>query len=239
MMGTVRLPARSRHIRLSPSPAMSAAPAITTPGPMSLEEYLRLEETSELRHEDDRGHVRAMAGGTPDHSLLKVAVVTVLRNALEGRCLVFDSDMRVHVSEAKRSYPDAAVVCGEPEYPETNSLGNPTVVVEVLSPSTATNDRMNATNDRMKKMPEYLAMPSVRAVLLVHSEVSGVEVFSRDDEGTISFDSASDRNAWVRIPPLDLTLSLAELYRDTPDITEPREPSDAELLAQLRGDASE
>ena len=100
-------------------------------------EYLAHEEASNVKHEYLDGEIFAMAGGTPAHAELSVAVASTLRAQLEGkRCRVFSSDLRVRVAATGlATYPDVTVICGPLERDEESreTILNPTVLVEVLS----------------------------------------------------------------------------------------------------------
>ena len=106
----------------------------------SFADYLGVEEMSRVRHEYVNGEIVAMAGGTPEHSALSAAVVTLLGSKLRGGpCRPYSSDLRIRVrATGLATYPDAAVICGEPARdPESPThVTNPTVIVEVLSAST-------------------------------------------------------------------------------------------------------
>jgi Uma2 family endonuclease len=111
----------------------------------TLEDYLGVEEMSAVRHELVDGQIFAMAGGTPEHAALSAAVLVVLGSKLlGGRCRPYSADLRIRVlATGLATYPDAAVICGEPERDPSSPthVTNPTVVVEVLSTSTEEYDR--------------------------------------------------------------------------------------------------
>src|SRR5437773_8378838 len=120
---------------------MTAAPRLR----FSLREYLRVDAESSVKHEFLDGMILAMAGGTPDHAALAMAVGASLNRQLEGKkCRVFSADLRVRVlATGFAGYPDVTVVCSKLELdPEdANTATNPAVVVEVLSPSAEQYDR--------------------------------------------------------------------------------------------------
>ena len=114
---------------------MATAPL---PRRMSVEEYLAMDRAStDVRYEYYDGVIRAMAGGSLKHSGIKVNCVLTLGNALRGMsCRVFDSDARVQVSLSRYVYPDVTVTCSL-ETIEGDIVPFPTVIIEVLSPSTS------------------------------------------------------------------------------------------------------
>ena len=188
---------------------MSTAEAITEPRPMSVAEYERFIDTAEIRYEFDRGHVRAMAGGTPDHGRLIVDLILKLGPAIDSDCELFPADVAIHAADAAFFYPDASIVCGEAEFSDRGRLTNPQIVFEVLSPSTE-------LHDRTRKREAYLAMPSVQAVVLIDSREWRVEIFGRsDDADVMTFRSVHGPDGAFSLPGLDGTIRLADLYRRT------------------------
>lgn len=143
-------------------------------------EYLAWEREQPDKHEYLAGEVFAMAGATREHNLVVGNVVGELRTLLRSRpCEVYPSDMRVRVSATGLyAYPDATVVCGKPdlETSDLDTLLNPTVLVEVLSPSTE-------AYDRGRKFEQYRTLPSLRDYVLVSSTDVLVEHFARQPDG--------------------------------------------------------
>jgi Uma2 family endonuclease len=145
----------------------------------SFADYLAFEEASTTKHEFLNGEIYGMAGGTPEHAALSVAVSSALLAQLRGGpCRVYSSDLRVRVlATGLATYPDVTVVCGEverdPESPTT--VVNPRVVVEVLSDATE-------TYDRGQKLDHYRQIPSVGAVVLVSHRATSIEVWERGPE---------------------------------------------------------
>jgi Uma2 family endonuclease len=141
-------------------------------------DYVRLEETSRVKHEYLEGQVWAMAGGTPDHAAVAVNVSTLLSTGVRDQpCCVFNSDLRVRVKQTGLgTYPDVTVVCGrlelDPEDPEQHTVVNPRLVVEVLSPSTE-------AYDRGEKLSHYKLIPSLEEVVLVAHDEHRLEVWRR------------------------------------------------------------
>ena len=172
------------------------------------EDYLRLEEESPIRHEYLDGEIVAMAGGTPEHAALAMAVGRQLGNQLDGtRCRVFSSDLRVRVVETGLvSYPDVTVICGPSERdPQSQTtILNPTAVVEITSDSTE-------HYDRGAKLEHYMKVASLGAVVIVSHRERRVEVHSRSENGEWSHVIATG-GAQVPIVPLDAVLDIDLLY---------------------------
>lgn len=177
----------------------------------SYEEYLLLERESPIRHEFLNGEVWAMAGGSLDHSAIAVNVTTLLRTALgERRCRVFNTDLRIRVKETGlATYPDASVICGRAELDPDDSKGhtvvNPTLLVEVLSPSTE-------NYDRGEKLAHYKRIPSLREVMLVAHDDRRVDLWRRTESGWMQLVFRDgDR---IELTSLDCTLPLRDVYFD-------------------------
>ena len=178
---------------------------------MSYAEYLALEATSETRHEYLRGEVWAMAGGTPSHSALAIAVASALTNALEGGpCLVFGSDLRVRVEATDLStYPDLTVICGAVELsePDPHAATNPVLIVEVLSDSTE-------SYDRGQKFAHYRRLPSLREYLLVSQREPRIEPYSRHGESEWLLREAQAGETLTLASLEGVTLSIDRIYRN-------------------------
>lgn len=172
-------------------------------------EYLTLERTSPERHEFLRGDVWAMAGGTPEHGRLAMALGRVLAQALQGRpCVVYSSDVRLRVVETDRStYADTFVVCGPdhraPDDPD--AITNPVLVAEVLSPNTE-------RSDRGEKFAHYQRLSSMLVYVLVSQDSRRIEVFHR--QGVNWLLSIHEAGAEVPIAALDITFRVDDVYFD-------------------------
>lgn len=147
---------------------------------MTVNEYLAWERVQPGKHEYHLGSVFAMAGGSPRHNLLSNAAGAELRGALRGtNCHVLSSDQRIAAGPGERYvYADAVVACGgvrtEPAAPDV--LTNPSVIVEVLSPSTE-------TYDRGQKWEAYQRLASLTDYLLVAQTSVRVEQYQRERDG--------------------------------------------------------
>lgn len=145
----------------------------------SYDEYLRLLEQAEIKLEYCDGVIYAMAGGSLAHGALSAAMVGVFRQALSGRCTVFTSDVKVRVEASDLStFPDVSVVCGAQQTSELDgkALTNPTLLVEVTSPSTQDYDRSD-------KLSHYKQLPSLQAVLFVSHRTHAITLVERASSG--------------------------------------------------------
>ena len=170
-------------------------------------QYLALETGSNVKHEYLDGQIYGMAGGTPEHAALAAAVVGLLFPALRaGGCTAHSADLRVRVRETGlATYPDVTVVCGprERDVDDRDAVNNPTLVVEVLSPSTE-------EYDRGEKFEHYKRIASLRQYVLVAHDRREVEVWTRegDDWARRVF---GERDAAV-LDSIGASLDVASLY---------------------------
>jgi Uma2 family endonuclease len=173
------------------------------------EEYLALEEESSTRHEYVNGEIYAMAGGTPDHAALAGAVIRLLGNGLQRGCRVFTSDLRIHIAETGLStYPDATVVCGKSARASNDPLAvvNPTLLLEVTSPSTE-------EYDRGEKLRNYEQLPSLGEVLIVSHREPRVTLVRRHEDGRwTSSDFRSGQS--IALVSVGGSLAVDDIYRD-------------------------
>ncbi len=172
-------------------------------------EYLKIERAAEFRHEYFNGEMFAIAGGSPQHSLIKINVGGEFRSQLKGRpCTTFDSDLRIRVSPSGLStYPDVSVVCDELEFDddERDTVLNPTLLVEVLS---ATSEAY----DRGQKFSHFRQIASLREYVLISQQSATVERFLRNPDDTWTLTAVIGRDANIHLVSIDVTLSLAEVY---------------------------
>ena len=174
----------------------------------TLEDYLGVEEMSGVRHEFVDGQIFAMAGGTPEHAALSASALVLLGSKLRGGpCRPYSADLRIRVlATGLATYPDAAVICGEPARDPVSAthVTNPSVVVEVLSSSTE-------EYDRGEKREHYQQIESLREYVLVAQDRRRVEVFQRAPDGAWVHHVYGPGDA-IELPSLGLVLSTDELY---------------------------
>ncbi len=174
------------------------------------EEYLALEEKSEVRHEYFAGEIFAMAGASKSHNVLAQNVALGLRAALRGKgCGVFMENVRLVAKENNHyAYPDVLVSCDPDDRRDPYLIRQPVLIVEILSPSTA-------EYDRTEKFAQYQKLASLRHYLLVSQTAWVVEWFRRDEAGQWIYTLLSEPTDVLDIPDIGLRLPLAELYDDT------------------------
>jgi Uma2 family endonuclease len=151
-----------------------------------------------------------MSGARFNHLVLTSKLASLLLNALEDRgCTVVTNNMRAHIpATGLYTYPDVAVVCGEPQFldDEFDTLLNPIVLVEGLSESTD-------AYDRGKKFELYRLIPSLREYVLVANERKRVEVFRLNERGHWELHEAGGDGAEIALESLGVGVGLDALYR--------------------------
>ena len=186
-------------------------------------EYYELERKAEYKSDYYDGEIfpcgelradgtpLAMAGGSVRHSLICVNLSRELSTRLKGRpCIVLESNVRVKVqSTGLRTYPDVGVYCGQREYDPDDSSGqtltNPTVLFEVLSPTTE-------SYDRTVKGSHFRRMDSLKALVLVAQDKAYVEVYQRLPNGEWSFHEFQGMDEVVRLPDIGTELPMSDVY---------------------------
>jgi Uma2 family endonuclease len=150
-----------------------------------------------------------MAGGSPQHSTITVNTTITFGTQLRGRpCQAFDSNQKVRIpSEELFTYPDLSVVCGEPQYHDTEAdvLLNPTVLIEVLSPSTE-------AYDRGLKFDRYAEIPSLTDYVLISQSEPRIEHFSRAGGETWVRSVVVGLDTELRIESVGVVLRLSDVY---------------------------
>ena len=178
---------------------------------MTAEEYLAFERASETKHEFYDGAVLAMVGASYAHNLISMNTSVSLYVQFEGKpCRVLPRDMRVAVQTANSFvYPDITVVCGPPQfgYGSPDTLLNPTVVIEILSSSTESDDR-----GRIFQL--YRTIDSLQEYLLVTQDTPRIEHFVRQSNNLWLLSESLGLESTMHLPAIDCELALARVYRD-------------------------
>jgi len=173
------------------------------------EEYLEIERAAEFRHEYYNGQMYLIPGGSLQHAVIIANLTAALHQALRSRpCLVANADLRTRTAaEGLYTYPDVSVVCGRPKFADrrTDTLVNPSLIVEVLSPSTE-------RKDRGVKFAQYRTVESLQEYALVSQEEHRVEVFRRQEGGHWLLTEFVGLEAHARFESVDTSIPLAEIY---------------------------
>lgn len=175
---------------------------------MSEAEYLASEARSRVKRQWVNGEAFATAGGTPEHALVIANVVAALNAALKKKaCKAFSSELRVHVPRTGLyTYPDATVICGPvARHVDGLSALNPSLIVEVLSEGTE-------TDDRGEKLAHYESIATLTDYVLVSSEREGIEHFRRSGPTQWVVTRYLASAARAPIESLGISLSFADVY---------------------------
>jgi len=183
-------------------------PAVHTQAHYTAEEYLTLERSASSKSEFHDGQIYAMTGASREHNLVTINIAGELRSQLKKRpCEAYVNDMRVKAVDARSyHYPDIVVVCGTPQFEDAHvdTLINPTLLIEVLSPSTEAYDRGG-------KFAHYRKIPTLREYLLVAQDQPSIERYLRQGDVWI-LTEAVGLEADVPLESIDCVLSLREVY---------------------------
>lgn len=174
----------------------------------TFEEYLNLENVANMRHEYFQGQIYAMAGTMPRHNIIAINVAANLFNQVRGRpCDARGMDQRLYIAESDLlTYPDVLVACPPHRYSErdANALVDATVILEVLSPSTARYDRGG-------KFEAYKFLPSLRHYVLIETERAEVTHWRLENEQWQSETLAEPGNS-MSLSAIDCALNVGEIY---------------------------
>jgi len=196
---------------------MSSQPKIF----LTPEEYLAIERKAETKSEYFNGEMFplrstgkahdafAMVGASRKHNLIAANIIIALGQQLRDKpCELYPSDMRVRVPATQLyTYPDVVVACDEPSFEDEyfDTLLNPTLIVEVLSPSTA-------SYDRIKKFGYYRTIESLAEYLLIAQDEYKVEQYVKQADGHWLLSDISSLEGVVELPSIQCTLRLADVY---------------------------
>jgi Uma2 family endonuclease len=188
---------------------------------LSPQEYLEIERKAEHKSEYFNGEMFAMSGVSRRHDRIATRLALLIGQHLRGtRCEDFSANMRVLATPSGLyTYPDLSVACDEPQFadPHVDTLTNPTLLVEILSPSTE-------AYDRGKKAKLYRAIPSLQELLLIAQDSYEVELYRRQGDGTWSLIEAKGLESAIALTSIGYTLSLRELYEKVIGDSENAEP---------------
>ena len=179
---------------------------------ISIEEYLQMENASLEKHEYYKGEIFAMSGAKVPHNIITGNMLSALAQPLKGKsCRPFGSDLRIHVEKNTFfTYPDISIICGEVltlNNDEWNAL-NPTVIIEVLSPSTK-------NYDRGEKFKLYRDIPTLKEYILVDSESMNIEVFRLNAGNHWELEEYNQTAESFQIQIINESLLLSEIYEGT------------------------
>ncbi len=175
---------------------------------ISPEEYLKLEELSQLKHEYIQGETYAMAGASDAHVTLSVNLVTLLRNHVRGSgCRVYMSDMKARIESRNiYYYPDVMVTCDERDKAFQSFKRHPCLIIEVLSKGTEAFDRGD-------KFADYQNLETLQEYVLISQKRQRVECFRRNAQGLWVLHSYTQGNV-IHLASVDFRTSMDAIYED-------------------------
>jgi Uma2 family endonuclease len=173
------------------------------------EQYLEIERRAEFKSEYHAGEMFAMSGAKEGHNLVAGNTFGELRQQLRPKgCRVYTNDLRVRIKSADLYvYPDVVAVCGEPRFldDQRDTLLNPSLIVEVLSPSTE-------AYDRGRKFEYYKTLESLREYMLLAQDRIHADLYVRQPDGRWLLTSADRLEDSLALESVGATLRLADLY---------------------------
>jgi Uma2 family endonuclease len=176
------------------------------------EEYLAIEREAEYKSEYMDGVVYDMSGASLRHNTIVANVIIELGQQLRGRpCRALPSDIKVRMPDSRKFfYPDVSVLCGEPQFHDDRQdiILNPTLIVEVLSESTA-------AFDRGLKFRAYQQLVSLQEYILISQDENVVEHYVRQSRDSWTYTAALGMESTLNLPSIECTLSLQSIYDKT------------------------
>ncbi|MCU0491980.1 MAG: Uma2 family endonuclease [Chloroflexaceae bacterium] len=171
--------------------------------------YLAFERISDTKHEYFAGTVYAMVGGSVRHNRIAGSAYADLYAQLRGRdCNIYPSDMRVKVVQTGLyTYPDISIVCGHEQFEDDkeDTLLNPVVIIEILSPSTE-------KYDRGKKFQHYRSLFSLREYILISQHEYHIERFVRQADNSWNLSEATGPDEQIDLTTIQCVLALKDVY---------------------------
>ena len=176
---------------------------------ISIEAYLEMEYASPEKHEYYKGEIFAMSGAKMPHNEISSNLMTSIGSKLKGkRCKPYGSDLRVHIeSNTLFTYPDISIICGERVTLNNDDYNvlNPTIIIEILSPSTK-------NYDRGEKFKLYRDIPTLKEYILVDSESIHIEVFRLNETNHWELEEYNTVTNYLQIKVIDETVLISEIY---------------------------
>ncbi|HSW03175.1 Uma2 family endonuclease [Aquabacterium sp.] len=172
---------------------------------MSLADFMAWESQQDTRHEFFRGEVFAMTGGSARHNRVILNLASRLAQHLDGTpCQVFAESMKVQLANEAILYPDVMVTCGKAQAGDEQTVTDPKLIIEVLSPSTQGYDRRN-------KFILYRSLQALREYALIDPASREVEVFTLTAGGWLLSDQT--RAAELVLASIDCRLPMDAVFK--------------------------
>jgi Uma2 family endonuclease len=178
----------------------------------TLEEYLEFEKESEEKHEFYKGEIFAMAGAGARHNVIFSNLFVSIGSLLKGKpCKPYGSDLRIHVAlNSLFTYPDISIICGDiiPSSLDKDTATSPTVLIEILSPSTHNYDRGG-------KFRLYRDIPTLKEYILIESESIRIESFRLNPQNHWELEEYKSLTETFQMPCMNISIPVKEIYDGT------------------------
>lgn len=172
-------------------------------------EYLEMERDASEKHEYYRGEIFAMSGASVNHNRISINTVTDIKNKLKGKdCEPFGSDLRIHIPKNSLfTYPDISIICGKLELLDDkfDTATNPSVIIELLSPSTR-------NYDMGEKFTLYRDIDSLKEYILIDTEKVFVQKHIRNADNSWQLTDYKSLDNAFTIDTVQISLSLKDIY---------------------------
>lgn len=176
---------------------------------MTPAEYLSWERKEETKHEYASGTIVSMAGASPKHNLILSHIISATGSFLKGKpCNIYPSDLRIYVkSKESYFYPDASIICGELEMSDDikDTVKNPSVIFEILSPSTE-------DYDLGKKFFYYLQIESLKEYITIDSTKQHIRIGRKQPNDAWKFEEYTQTNQSLWINTIEFSIPLYDMY---------------------------
>lgn len=174
---------------------------------IDVEDYLMLDQNSKnARYEYLDGELRMLAGGSAYHSAIIARLSSILeRNLEDSPCWVYNSDMKLQLSESRYVYPDIMISCDQRDQePDQTIIHYPSLVVEVLSPGTE-------AIDRREKLIYYQECPTIQDYIMVDTQSIRIEVYHREEDGWKL--RAYGPDSIIQLESFEIRFPISAIYR--------------------------
>jgi len=175
----------------------------------TIQEYLEIEETALEKHEYYKGEIFVMSGSKVPHNAIAGNLYVNLHSNLRGKkCKPYNSDQRIHIkANSLFTYPDISIFCGEIITLNNDNWNvlNPTVIIEVLSPSTK-------NYDRGEKFKLYRDIPTLKEYILVDSESIHIEIFRLNENNHWELEEYNQTDEYLKVKAVNENILILEIY---------------------------
>ncbi|MCZ4222204.1 Uma2 family endonuclease [Pedobacter rhodius] len=175
----------------------------------TVEEYLEMEKASQEKHEYFQGEIFSMSGASTIHNRIFSNLFVAIGNKLKGKpCEPFGSDMRMHIPENTLcTYPDISIYCNDAKQSDVDdeSFVEPTVIIEILSPSTKNYDRGH-------KFDLYKDISTLKEYILIDSESISVEAFYINEKQSWELIEYKETGDSLNFVSMGFEMALSDIY---------------------------